>query len=283
MKNRPPGPPEKLLFMSYLIAITGKGGVGKTTIAALLINRLIKKGCKPVLAVDADPNTCLDAALGVSVQKTVGGVREEAREIAGKGMASGISKQQLLEMKIAECLVEADDFDLIAMGRPEGPGCYCYANNVLKSVLVEISANYPYVVLDNEAGLENLSRRIVQSVDLLIMVTDPSRRGLETVSRLHALTIEMQLKYRQLAIIVNRLRGNELPSSINDLKKQIEANFVIGLPDNDRLARLAEQGQPLSNLEEENPVIKCLDDFINCLRRPGNPFEKGFPGPSQNF
>ena len=269
--------------MSYLIAITGKGGVGKTTIAALLINRLIKKGCKPVLAVDADPNTCLDAALGVSVEKTVGGVREEAREIAGKGMSSGISKQQLLEMKIAECLVEADDFDLIAMGRPEGPGCYCYANNVLKSVLVEISAHYPYVVLDNEAGLENLSRRIVQAVDLLIMVTDPSKLGLETVNRLHALAVEMQLKYRQLAIIVNRLRGNELPSSINDLKKQIAASFVIGLPDNDQLAALSEQGKSLLNLEEENPVIERLDDFINCLRRPGNPFEKGFPGPSQNF
>jgi CO dehydrogenase maturation factor len=115
---------ERKRRMSYLIAITGKGGVGKTTIAALLIDRLIKRGCKPVLAVDADPNTCLDAALGVSVAKTVGGVREEAREIAGKGMAAGISKQELLEMKIAHCMVEADDFDLIAMGRPEGPGCY---------------------------------------------------------------------------------------------------------------------------------------------------------------
>jgi CO dehydrogenase maturation factor len=254
--------------MSYLIAVTGKGGVGKTTIAALLIQRLIKNGCKPVLAVDADPNTCLDAALGVSVQKTVGGVREEAREIAGKGMAAGISKQELLEMKIAECMVEAEDFDLIAMGRPEGPGCYCYANNVLKSVLAEISAHYPYVVLDNEAGLENLSRRIVQAVDLLIMVTDPSRRGLETVGRLHALAQEMGMKYDRLAIIVNRLRGDELPSSVNDLKKQTDAGIVTGLPDNDRLARLAEQGEPLSNLEEENPVIKRLDEFINGLRRP---------------
>jgi CO dehydrogenase maturation factor len=251
--------------MSYLIAITGKGGVGKTTIAALLINRLIKKGRRPVLAVDADPNTCLDAALGVSVEKTVGGVREEAREIAGKGMASGISKQQLLEMKIAQCLVEADDFDLIAMGRPEGPGCYCYANNVLKSVLTEISSHYPYVVLDNEAGLENLSRRIVQKVDLLVMVADPSQRGLETISRLHALALEMEIKYNQLAIIINRLRGDELPSRVNDLKERINANFVVGLPNNDRLAALSEQGRPLLDLEPGNPVIERLDFLVEKL------------------
>jgi CO dehydrogenase maturation factor len=251
--------------MSYLIAITGKGGVGKTTIAGLLINRLIKKGFSPVLAVDADPNTCLDAALGVSVEKTVGGVREEAREIAGKGMASGISKQQLLEMKIAQCLVEADDFDLIAMGRPEGPGCYCYANNVLKSVLTEISSHYPYVVLDNEAGLENLSRRIVQKVDLLVMVADPSQRGLETISRLHALALEMEIKYNQLAIIINRLRGDELPSRVNDLKERINANFVVGLPNNDRLAALSEQGRPLLDLEPGNPVIERLDFLVEKL------------------
>ncbi|UCH94745.1 MAG: AAA family ATPase [Candidatus Aminicenantes bacterium] len=270
--------------MSYLIAITGKGGVGKTTIAALLINRLIKKDRKPVLAVDADPNTCLDAALGVSVEKTVGGVREEAREIAGKGMSSGISKQQLLEMKIAQCLVEAKDFDLIAMGRPEGPGCYCYANNVLKSVLTEISKHYPYIVLDNEAGLENLSRRIVQKVDLLVMVTDPSQRGLETVSRLHSLALEMETKYHQLAIIVNRLRNEELPSQVKDLKERIKADFVVGLPNNDQLAALSEKGLPLLNLEPGNPVIGRLDAFIEKL--PGGAlFEKTAPPgpPRKNF
>jgi CO dehydrogenase maturation factor len=256
--------------MSYLIAITGKGGVGKTTVAALLIDRLIKKDYKPVLAVDADPNTCLDAALGVSVEKTVGGVREEGREIAGKGMASGISKQQLLELKIAECLVEADNFDLIAMGRPEGPGCYCYANNVLKSVLIEIAKHYPYIVLDNEAGLENLSRRIVQKVDLLVMVADPSRRGLETISRLHALALEMETKYQRLAIIINRLRSNELPPQVNELKKQINADFVVGLPDNNQLLVLSEQGQPFLHLEPGNPVVERLDSFIEQL--PGGSF-----------
>lgn len=251
--------------MSYLIAITGKGGVGKTTIAALLIHRLINKGCKPVLAVDADPNTCLDAALGVSVGNTVGGVREEAREIAGKGMAAGISKQELLEMKIAECMVEADDFDLIAMGRPEGPGCYCYANNVLKSVLTEISSHYPYVVLDNEAGLENLSRRIVQKVDILIMTADPSQRGLETISRLHALAQEMDMKYDRLAIIVNRLRRDELPPQVHELKTTTGADFLIGLPEDMELAELAENGKSIGSLSAGNPVIERLDGLLKKL------------------
>jgi len=249
--------------MSYKIAITGKGGVGKTTVAGLITLRLIARGNKPVLVVDADANTCLDAALGVQVEKTVGSVREEARQIAGKGMGAGISKQQLLELKIAESLIEAKDFDLIAMGRPEGPGCYCYANNVLKSVLAEITSQYPYVVLDNEAGLENLSRRIVQKVDLLVMVTDPSQKGLETVSRLHTLAKEMEIKYDRLALIVNRLRSDEFPKKVSDVKNAIGADFLIGLPDNSELAEIAENGLGLTLLSGENEVVKRVDGFLD--------------------
>ena len=249
--------------MSYLIGITGKGGVGKTTIAALIVQSLIKQSRSPVLAVDADPNTCLDQVLGVKAEQTVGGIREEARRIAGKGMAQGIAKQHLLEMKIAETLVEADDFDLIAMGRSEGPGCYCYANNVLKSILTEISSQYPYVVLDNEAGLENLSRRIVQNVDLLVMVTDPSQRGLDTVARLHQLTLEMEMKYKKLAIIVNRLRRDQLPEQVEKLKESTQADFIIGLPEDDQLAQLAENGDPVSNTRLTiNPVALKLDELL---------------------
>src|ERR1017187_10232122 len=132
--------------MSYTIAITGKGGVGKTTVAGLIVTRLIASGRRPVLAVDADPNTCLDTVLGIRVGKTIGGIREEARQIAGKGMMTGISKQEMIGLKIAESLVESKDFDFLAMGRPEGPGCYCFANNVLRSALGEIADNYPFVV-----------------------------------------------------------------------------------------------------------------------------------------
>jgi CO dehydrogenase maturation factor len=256
--------------MSFIIAITGKGGVGKTTTAALLIQRLIRHQCKPVLAVDADPNTCLDAVLGVQAEKTVGSIREEAREIAGKGISSGIAKQHLLEMKIAETLVESDDFDLIAMGRPEGPGCYCYANNVLKSVLNEISSQYPYVVLDNEAGLENLSRRIVQKVDLLVIVTDPSLRGLETVRRLHSLAIEMEMNYDKLAIIINRLRRNEFPAGVKQLQEDTNADYVLGIPDDDQLAEYGESGKNMLLLDPNNPAAQCLDQLLPHLETPIN-------------
>lgn len=248
--------------MSYTIAVTGKGGVGKTTLTGMLITRLIKQGRHPILAVDADPNLCLDATLGVTVTKTVGGVREEARQIAEQGMSSGISKQQLLQLKISESLVEADDFDLIAMGRPEGPGCYCYSNNVLKEAISKLSTQYPFMVLDNEAGLENLSRRIVQNVNLLVMVADPSNRGLETILRLYELAREMKIEYKKLAIFINRLRHDELPQRALELQAATQADIMMGIPDDPELADLAEAGRSLQSVSARNEVAKRMDTFI---------------------
>jgi CO dehydrogenase maturation factor len=246
--------------MGYIIAISGKGGVGKTTVAGLLVSRLISRGKKPVLAVDADPNSCLDLALGVKVGPTLGRVRENAKKDAG--MATGVAKQQMLELKIAESLVEAQDFDLLAMGRPEGPGCYCYANNVLKDALARISSQYPYVVLDNEAGLENLSRRIVQKVNLLIMVADPSSAGLKTLRRLHGLAAEMGITYDTLAIVVNRRRGPNLPEGMEELKKETGANIVLGLPTDEQVAARAEEGKSLLGMPDDNPVVKGVDAIL---------------------
>ena len=252
--------------MGKLIAITGKGGVGKTTISGLIVNSLIYKGCKPVLAIDADPNTCLDAVLGVKVEKSVGTVREEARELAGQGNLKGISKQELLEFKIAESLVEANGFDLIAMGRSEGPGCYCYANNVLKAVINEISINYPYIVLDNEAGLENLSRRIVQNVDVLIVVSDPSNRGLETVKRLYDLSAEMGIKYKKLVLIVNRTRNEEPSDLAKKIKSEIKADYIITVTEDNELTEISEGNQNVSEISARNKTfakINSLMDEIN--------------------
>jgi len=247
--------------MSFLIAVSGKGGVGKTTVAGLLITRLIHHGRKPVLAIDADPNSCLDLALGVKVKKTLGGVREEARELSGAGAVTGIGKQELLEMKISESLVEADDFDLIAMGRPEGPGCYCYANNVLRSAVSQITANYPYAVLDNEAGLENLSRRIVQKVDLLVMVSDPSRAGLETVRRLHALAHDMNVTHDRVALIVNRVRSCALPPLAEEIASVVGADAPFIIPDDAELASAAELGKTLFMIKQGGPAVAAIDGF----------------------
>lgn len=245
------------------IAIVGKGGVGKTTMSGIIINRLIKHNCEPILVVDADPNTGLDTALGIKVDKTVGGIREETRTIVKNGTVVNISKQELLEIKIAESLVEAEKFDFIAMGRPEGPGCYCYANSVLKSTLGKISHEYPYIVIDNEAGLENLSRRLSNEVNLLILVSDPSKQGMRTIERLYALTHEMGIKYNQLGLIINRLRNSDHSDEILNLKSKIQADYLIEIQDNLEIIQLSEAGKDLLHLPENNEVLKSIDLFLS--------------------
>jgi len=249
----------------YTIAITGKGGTGKTTIAGAIITSLIRTGRVPVLAVDADPNSCLDSVLGVKAEKTVGRIREESRD-AASGAASGISKRELIEMRIAEGLVESDNFDLIAMGRPEGPGCYCYANNLFSDVINRLSENYPYIVIDNEAGLENLSRRLYKTIDLLIIVGDPSKRGIETIKRLYALAQEMGIVYTELAAVINLARGGAEPDVEKSLVKETRADHFLMLGYDTEVAVFGEMGRSLLGLTESNPVLAEISSFIDGLR-----------------
>jgi len=247
--------------MGFTIAVAGKGGVGKTTLAGLLVGRLIARGRTPVLAVDADPNICLDRVLGVRVEKTVGGLREDSNAARPEGM----DKHRYLELRVAESLVEADAFDLIAMGRPEGPGCYCYANAVLKDILARVVDEYPYIVIDNEAGLENLSRRLVARADALVLVADPSQRGLETVKRLYDLAREMQIDFSRLVIVINRLRTPELPAAAAGLKDYTGADLLLGLPADTTLAEMDEQGAPLLQLAEGNAVLRGVERVLEGL------------------
>jgi CO dehydrogenase maturation factor len=252
------------LTARYTIAITGKGGTGKTTIAAALVTCLINKGHVPVLAVDADPNSCLDQTLGVQVKKTVGRIREESRD-AGSGRGSGISKRELVEMRIAESLVEAVDFDLIAMGRPEGPGCYCYANNLFSDVINDLSKKYPFIVIDNEAGLENLSRRLYRKINLLIIVGDPSQRGILTVKRLYDLAKEMGIEYERLAIAINLVRSEAPPADAIELVKEIGADYFLTLPFDAELAAVGEEGRSMITLPKTNPVLAGIAAFLSQL------------------
>jgi CO dehydrogenase maturation factor len=248
-----------------MIAVTGKGGVGKTTFSALVTKNLIDAGKTPVLAVDADPNSCLDAALGTKVTNTVGRAREDVKQ---EGASPNISTKELLQIKLNESLIETNGFDLIAIGRPEGAGCYCYANNVLKSVIGELAGQYPYVVLDNEAGLENLSRRIVQKVDTLALVSDASNAGLETLVRLYELAVEMEVGYDQLALIVNRVKNDNYLGKIEKIKNHSKADFVCGLPEDGMVAEFAEGGRSFLELPEDNPVNIKVNEFIkNILLR----------------
>ncbi|MDR1915153.1 MAG: AAA family ATPase [Synergistaceae bacterium] len=246
--------------MSCLFALSGKGGVGKTTLASLFIRSLTELGKTPVLAIDADPNSCLADMLGVKIHFTIGSARETVRDEAE---AQKISKQELLRMKIAQGLVESSGFDMISMGRPEGPGCYCYANNVLKMAIKELSDQYPYVVLDNEAGLENLSRRIVQSVDVLVLVSDASNAGMNTLERLYSLVREMGVGFRKLILLVNRTRGGELPESAVRVQNSTGAQKILALPYDEEIARLAEESRPVWEVSGSNPIYRTILELIS--------------------
>lgn len=260
-----------IMPQTWTLSITGKGGVGKTTIAALAVSWLEAGGRGPVLAVDADPNLCLDALLGVSCAVTVGGVREEAKLISRSQAVSsgGMGKTELLDMKIQEALVENGTFDLIAMGRPEGPGCYCYANNVLRGILARLADHYAFVVIDNEAGLENLSRRTVVQTDWLVFVSDPSARGLKTARRLYDLAVELEVKAMAMGLIINRLRSDDALRQARALFADTPVAVLGGLPEDDEIARRDALSLPIFGLSQQNPVALAAGDIFERIHAGG--------------
>ena len=168
--------------MSFVIGFAGKGGTGKTTIAALTVRYLLEKTKKAVLAVDADSNSCLNEALGVEIHATIGKLREEALDNvrSSADRPGGMNLEQLFDYQVQQSIIESKGFDLMVMGRPEGPGCYCAANNIIRKYTDQLADDYSYVVIDNEAGMEHLSRRTTHKVDLLLIVSDPTQKGVLT-------------------------------------------------------------------------------------------------------
>ncbi|MBU1672737.1 MAG: hypothetical protein KKF41_06780 [Actinobacteria bacterium] len=218
--------------------------------ATLVIGHLVEAGLKPILAVDADSNSNLDVALGVTLQATVGSVREEMSERTSKGtLPAGMPKQDLLEMQIEQALVETPDFDLISMGRPEGPGCYCAINNMLRVFLERLNKSYEYVVVDNEAGMEHLSRRTTRGVDIMFIVSDPSQRGLVTAMRIRDLATEMDIAIGHYYLVVSRVRG-PLAGPLADTVEGLDIELAGVIPDDPELSRLDEEGRPLLDLGE---------------------------------
>jgi CO dehydrogenase maturation factor len=249
--------------MNWALAFTGKGGVGKTTLAAMAVRWLGENARGPVLAVDADPNSCLGGLLGVEVRSTVGRVREEAKKLAQAGLRGGVSKEEWLDLKIQESMVESERFDLIAMGRSEGPGCYCYANNVLRGVLDRLAGHYRSIVIDNEAGLENLSRRTVQSVDQMIFVTDPSRPGLATARRLFDLCGEMAISAGAMSVVVNRARDERCLEWAEALFAGTPVRILGTLPQDPEVEEQSLKGEPVNGLSPKNPVYEALGSILN--------------------
>ncbi|MCL7454103.1 MAG: AAA family ATPase [Anaerolineae bacterium] len=252
--------------MTKTIAVAGKGGTGKTTLSALIIDYLTQNRKGTVLAIDADPSTNLNLALGVPLYDTVGDVREEtATAVGGRGIMAGMSKWDYLDMRINEALVEEVAFDLLAMGRPEGPGCYCAANNILRTSVDRISGAYDYVVIDNEAGLEHLSRRTTQDVDLLFIVSDPTLRGIVAAGRVAELLEELNTAVGEAYLLVNRVNGEELPEPL--MKAIEEQNLKLAglLPADPGVNELDAVGKPITQLPADSPVRRKLEEILASL------------------
>jgi CO dehydrogenase maturation factor len=244
--------------MTKVIALAGKGGTGKTTIAALIIQNLVQRSLGPVLAIDADPSTNLHMALGLETPDTIGEIREEMMETAQGGqLGVTISRHDYLSREIRMVMEEGEQVDLLAMGRPEGQGCYCAVNHVLRSIMDDISANYPFVVVDNEAGMEHISRRTTKDVDQLLVVTDPTIRGIRAAATIAAMASEIDVNVRRTALIVNRVVG-ELPGALQSAIGEIGIEVLGFVPADDRVGELDAVGKPLIELNGNSPAAAAV-------------------------
>jgi len=223
--------------MSYLIAVTGKGGVGKSTIASLLVRLLLQRDRRPVLAVDADPNSTLAPLLGLTPCATIGDIREDV--LNEKANVTGISKDRILDMKLEECIQEASGFDLLSMGRPEGPSCYCYVNSLLRNTLAKLTQSYKATVVDNEAGMEHLSRLNTRHVDCLLLVSEPTAIGARTAIRIAQLTESLPIEVGRRVLVWNKVSSAGIPKAAEKLLSDNTFDAVTTLPSDEVLAALS--------------------------------------------
>ncbi|MDD1684276.1 MAG: AAA family ATPase [Methanoregula sp.] len=219
----------------FTIALSGKGGTGKTTISSLLVRSFIDLGEGPVLAVDADPNANLHEALGVTVSETLGSMREEAFT---RHIPPGMNRHDYVRYRFRQSLVESEGFDLIAMGRPEGSGCYCFANDLLAECMGDLGRDYRFIVIDTEAGMEHIARGTIGKPDLLLIVSDPGARGLRTIARIRHTATQLGLDKERIRVVFNRFRtgtapvdtGTDQPFAVIPEDPAIEKADLVAVP-----------------------------------------------------
>lgn len=245
------------------IAVAGKGGVGKTTISGMIIDRLIQEKKGPILVVDADANSNLNEVLGVEVEETLGTIREEMAHAEQKGsIPSGMTKQEYAEIKFSSALVEEDDFDMLVMGRTQGKGCYCYVNGVLKSQIDKYVDQYKYLVIDNEAGLEHVSRGTLPHVDTMLLISDCSRRGIQAVARIAEMIEDLELKPGKTLLLVNRAPDGKLNDAVME---EIEKHgLTLGgvLPHDNLVYEYDCEGKPSSKIPQDSAVKTALHNIM---------------------
>jgi CO dehydrogenase maturation factor len=246
--------------MTVTIAVAGKGGTGKTTLSGLLVRYLVENRLGKVLAIDADPSSNLHLVLGLPSAQTVGDIREDARSSVQPGM----SRHEWLDYSVRMAVEEGNDFDMIAMGRPEGQGCYCAANHMLRNVMDAINSGYDYVVMDNEAGMEHLSRRTTRDVDHLLLVSDASLRGLVAAEAMVGLTAELEINVRNSYLVVNRVIG-PLPEVLQAKVEQIGVPLLATVPYDSQLVEFDGSGRPLVELPADAPVSRAVEGIARQL------------------
>lgn len=253
--------------MAYVIAVAGKGGTGKTSLAALTVKYLMERKKKAILAVDADSNSCLNEALGVQIHATIGHLREESLQTirSGAERPGGMSMEQLFDYQVQQSIIESKGFDLMVMGRPEGPGCYCAANNIIRKYTDKLSETYSYVVIDNEAGMEHLSRRTTHKVDMLLIISDPTVRGVRTAKRIDELVKELSLDVARHELIINRVAGEEGA----ELKKFAEdlGLEVAGLvPQDHNIFEYDLQGRGIIELPGDSVAVSAMYGVLDTFQ-----------------
>ena len=244
-----------------IIAVSGKGGTGKTVIASFLV-KILSQEESDLLAIDADPDANLADTLGIKVEKTIGNVREELLRDRDKLPATQ-SWRSKLEYDVMGATIETDAFDLLVMGRPEGQGCYCPLNHVLREIIDTVAKNYDYVIIDAEAGLEHLSRRTTQDVDVMLVVTDPSKRGITTAHRIKELAEHLEIKFEGLYLIANRATL-ESEEKMGDYAKEVGLEVICSIPEDEKVREFDFEGRPLIEIEDSK-ALNAVEKIVKKL------------------
>ncbi len=250
--------------MKLSIAVAGKGGTGKTTFCSMLIRALREKGIRPILAVDADPNSTLADALGVEEGRPLAEIREQGSSDEGSP-ASGVGRARAIEDEIHRAITEAEGFDLVTMGRGEGPRCYCYVNNLLRLSLDTLGKSYDALILDNEAGMEHLSRRTTNDVDFLIAVANPSLPSLRAVTRIMQLSRELPINIHHRMMLVNRVAPDSPLDVVEKELGPVEAERLPDVPDDENVERAGAIGQDVFSLDDQNPALLAVRAIVDKL------------------
>lgn len=247
------------------IAVAGKGGVGKTTLCGFIIDYLCRKKEGPVLAVDADANSNLNEVLGVDVEMTLGQLREEiarADMVKDSPIPAGMSKRDYLDAKFQSALTETDDFDLMVMGRTQGSGCYCFVNGLLQSQISRVMDTYRYMVVDNEAGMEHISRGVLPKVDIILLISDCSRRGIQAVGRIAELVREVQMDVKTVKLIVNRAPSGTLDQGILEEIDRQKLDLLGVIPHEPLVYEYDCAGRPTVQIPLDSPARKKLEELL---------------------